>query len=299
MRSITKINLATLLPLCFLFGINLLHAETNTPTQTKEIPWSERSWEDRVFRSTHDENYTFNNRGTYVLDPYVWAYTKAFAERFRMPEEWIETELKGALAVAWRMTTIGEIMCGFGGKADSCWKPLDCQMDIYYDNRIDLQWSYPEVVRDNLMNGLSSGNFLGVTPTSRKRRYADPDKSILGSGGGDLSHGQYNQGGSFLVLFDREYEPGVGLISWIGSGVCPKYTGPDKVRMPFINVEDWQRYRYGKLAKKDIRLIHTIEFPLHFLQRANAAYTAQNKQNEDVMDNLIRGFFDRRKDNAK
>lgn len=297
MRSITKIKLATLLPLCFLFGINLLHAETNSPTQTKEIPWSERSWEDRVFRSTHDENYTFQNRGTYVLDPYIWAYTKEFAERFRMPEEWIEPDLKGAYAVAWRMTTIGEIMCGHGGKADNCWKPLNCQMDVYYDNRIDLHWNYPEVIRDNLMNGLSSGRFLGVTPTSRKRRYAE--KMILGSGGGGLRFGKYSQGGSQLALFDREYEPGVGLISWIGSGVCPEYTGTEKVRMQFVNPDDFQQYRHGRLAEKEIRLIHAIEFPQHFLQRANAAYTAQNKPNEDVMNNLIRGFFDSRKGNTK
>lgn len=295
MKSITRTNRIIFLafPLYFSFGIALLHAETDAPTQTKEVPWNERSWEDRVFRSTHDENYTFQNRGTYVLDPYIWAYTKEFAERFRMPERWIEPDLKGAYAVAWRMTTIGEITCGYGGKADNCWKPLNCQMDIYYDNRIDLHWNYPEVIRDNLMNGLSSGRFLGVTPTSRKRRYTE--KPILGSGGGGLRFGKYSQGGSQLALFDREYEPGVGLISWVGSGVCPEYIGPEKVRMQFVNPDDFQQYRQGKLAEKEIRLIHIIEFSQRFLQRANAAYTAQNKPNEDVMNNLIRGFFDSRK----
>lgn len=298
MKSITKINpvIFFTLPLCFLFWVNLLHAETSNPTQTKEIPWNERSWEDRVFRSTHDENYTFQNRGTYVLDPYIWAYTKEFAERFRMPEEWIEPELKGAYAVAWRMTTIGEIMCGFGGKADSCWKPLNCQMDIYYDNRIDLSW-VTDAVRDTLIYGLSSERFLGMSPDSRERKIKRG--KIMNSGGGDLSYGKYNQGGSNLALFDREYEPGVGLISYIGSGVCPKYTGPEKVLMIYDNPQDMALYRQGKLPLKDIRPIHTITFPQRFLQRANTAYTAQNKPNEDVMNNLIRGFFDSRKGNIK
>lgn len=295
--KIRLISFVFLLWNCF-FGANLLHAATNTFSQVKDIPWSERSWEDRVFRSTHDENYTFNNRGTYVLDPYIWVYTKEFAERFRMPEEWIDPELKGAYAVAWRMTTIGEIMCGFGGKADSCWKPLNCQMDIYYDNRIDLQWNYPDLVRDNLMDGLSSGRFLGVTPSSRKRRYVG--KPIYSSGGGDLIYGgKYNYGGARLAAFDREYEPGIGLLSFIGSGVCPMHTDKGNVQMIFENAQDMELYAKGKLPKKDVRPIHTIEFPQRFLQRANAAYTTQNNPNEDVMNNLIRGFFDSRKGNSK
>jgi hypothetical protein len=297
MRSITKINLATLLPLCFLFGINLLHAETNTPTQTKEIPWSERSWEDRVFQSTHDENYTFQNRGTYVLDPYIWVYTKEFAERFRMPEEWIEPELKGAYAVAWRMTTIGEIMCGHGGKADNCWKPLNCQMDIYYDNRIDLSW-VTDAIRDTLIYGLSSERFLGMTQSSREKKIKR--RRVMNSGGSDLIYGgKYFYGGATLALFDREYESGIGLISYVGDGVCPRHTDKGKVEMVYNNPQDMALYQQGKLPLKDIRPIHTITFPQRFLQRANAAYIAQNKPNEDVMNNLIRGFFDSRKGNNK
>lgn len=279
-----------------LIGLVCITAYAQPPvdntSKTNEIPWEQRSWEDRVFRSTHDENYTFQNRGTYVLDPYVWVYTKEFAERFRMPEEWVEPELKGAYAVAWRMTTIGEIMCGHGGKADSCWKPLNCQMDIYYDNRIDLSW-VTDAIRDTLVNGLSSERFLGLTPSSREKKIKHG--RVMNSGGGGLRYGKYNQGGSDLALFDREYESGVGLLSYIGSGVCPEYMGPEKVRMQFINPDDFQQFRQGKLTEKEIRIIHIIEFPQRFLQRANAAYTAQNKPNEDVMNNLIRGFFDSRK----
>ncbi|WP_435626601.1 hypothetical protein [Candidatus Ferrigenium straubiae] len=298
MKSMTKINLAIflILSLCFSFRIVLAHAETNTPAQIKEIPWSERSWEDKVFKSTHDDNYTFQNRGTYVLDPYIWAYTKEFAERFRMPEEWIEPELKGAYAVAWRMTTIGEIMCGYGGKADNCWKPLNCQMDIYYDNRIDLSW-VTDRVRDNLMNGLSSGRFLGLTPASREKQISR--LSVMNSGGSELRYGKYRQGGASLALFDREYDPGIGLLSYIGSGVCPQYIGPEKVQMIYENSRDLDQFTKGHLKRNDVRPIHIIEFPQRFLQRANAAYNAQNKPNEDVMNNLIRSFFDSRKGNTK
>lgn len=293
-------------------------AEESPKPQAKEVPWEQRSWEDKVFKSTHDENYTFQNRGTYVLDPYIWAYTKEFAERFRMQEEWIEPELKGAYAVAWRMTTIGEIMCGHGGKADSCWKPLNCQMDVYYDNRIDLSW-ITDTVRDTLIYGLSSERFLGLTPSSREKKIKR--QTVMNSGGGGFRHGKYNQGGSDLALFDREYEPGVGLISYVGSGVCPGYVGPEKVssvqcakeinglcpkyigpeavQMIYENPQDKALVDEGKLPREKIRPIHTITLPRRFLERANAAYTTQNKPNEDVMNNLIRDFFNSRKGSAK
>lgn len=69
--------------------------------------------------------------------------------------------------------------------------------------------------------------------------------------------------------------------------------------MVFENPQDMALYAQGKLPMKDIRPIHTITFPQRFLRRANAAYTAQNKPNEDVINNLIRGFFDSRKGNTK
>jgi hypothetical protein len=290
----------------------------NLVSEVQNVPWDQRSWEDKVFQSTHDENYTFQNRGTYVLDPYIWAYTKEFAERFRMPREWIEPDLKGAYAVAWRMTTIGEIMCGHGGRADSCWKPLNCQMDIYYDNRIDLGW-VTDSMRDTLRYGLSSERFLGLTPDSREKKIKRG--KIMNSGGGGFRYGKYNQGGSDLARFDREIEPGVGLISYVGIGVCPEYVGPEKVssaqcvnktnglcskyigpepvQMIYENPQDKILVDEGKLQRKNVRPIHIITVPRGFLERANAAYTAQNKPNEDVMNNLIRGFFDSRKGNVK
>jgi hypothetical protein len=290
----------------------------NLVSEVQNVPWDQRSWEDKVFQSTHDENYTFQNRGTYVLDPYIWAYTKEFAERFRMPREWIEPDLKGAYAIAWRMTTIGEIMCGHGGKADSCWKPLNCQMDIYYDNRIDLGW-VTDSVRDTLIYGLSSERFLGVSPDSREMKIKR--RKIMNSGGSELRHGKYRQGGSQLALFDRDIESGIGLISYVGTGVCPeyvgpkqvpstqcasqnnglctKYIGPDPVQMIYENPQDLDLYVNGRITRDKVRAIYTITIPPSFLERANAAYAAQNKPNEDVTNTLTRDFFDSRKGNAK
>ena len=137
-------------------------------------------------------------------------------------------------------------------------------------------------MRDNLMDGLSSGRFLGVTQTSRKQRYVG--KPIYSVGRGDLAYGgKYFYGAATLALFDREYEPGVGLLSYIGTGVCPRHTDKGSVQMIFKNAQDMDFYTRGKLSRENVRPMHAIEFPQRFMQRANAAYLAQNKPNEDAV----------------
>lgn len=293
LREFTGIILGTAVYLSSLSlqgGMACAETPAYSPLQSQETPRDQRSWHDRVYNSRYEDYYTFKHRKPYILDPWTWGYTKEFADRFRMPEQWIEPELQGALAVAWRMTTIGDATCGLSQREDSCWKPLSCQMDVYYDNKIELPWIRPEVVRDNRMPDLSSSRFLVIPP-----KQWPPEEKGGPFGGGGFRYGKYTQGGGILVNFDREFQPGVGLISWIGNGMCPPdYTGPEKVITRFPNLDDFEKYRKGSLLEKDIRAVHTVEFPSSFLRRAKALYEVQNKPNNDVMDNLIKQFFDSR-----
>lgn len=43
-----------------------------------------------------------------------------FAERFGMPMEWADPDLKWVEAAAWRKTKTGYVTCGWGGKKDAC-----------------------------------------------------------------------------------------------------------------------------------------------------------------------------------
>lgn len=83
-------------------------------------------------------------------------YTKEFAQIFRMPGRWIDANLKGALAIGFRMTTIGNVTCGLGVREESCRPPVECQVNVYYDNRMRLPWMHDEIIRELLsLNGLS------------------------------------------------------------------------------------------------------------------------------------------------
>lgn len=112
-------------------------SETGTP------PIEERRYED---------NFTFKYGKSFTKDPWTWGYTKEFAERFRMPEKWIEPQMKGILAMAFRVTDVGQsVTCGLGGREDNCWPNVRCQFDIYYDNSINLPWIKEAVTRDSFL----------------------------------------------------------------------------------------------------------------------------------------------------
>ncbi len=271
----------------------------STTDEVNNTPWDQRSYEDKVMHSTYEDRYTFRHPKPYILDPWTWGYTKEFAERFRMPKQWVEPELKGALAVAWRMTTVGYTMCGYGKKEDSCWKPLNCQMDVYYDNKILMpSWIRPEIIKENRVQGLTSSRFLETPPKELAKDLPPPEAGPWG--GGIFKYGKSNQAGGYVAYFNREFQEGIGLISWIGAGLCPtkaaaEYAEKPGVHMDFINFNDYEKYRHGKIKKEEIKVEHQIDFPQGLLKRMNALYEVQKKPNDEVTDSLLKNFFEQRK----
>ncbi|MCL5060971.1 MAG: hypothetical protein M1449_11140 [Candidatus Thermoplasmatota archaeon] len=49
----------------------------------------------------YEDHFAFKpGAGTYTVDPWVWAYTPEFADKFRMPKKWVDKDLKGLLGVS-------------------------------------------------------------------------------------------------------------------------------------------------------------------------------------------------------
>lgn len=280
---------------CTLAAINLCASVIACAQTTQRYPdpppFEKRRYEDR---------HTFKNGKTYTADPYVWAYTREFAQLFRMPEQWIDDNLKGVLAVAFRMNTIGNLACGYGGREESCWPPLECQMDVYYDARIKLPWVHDEIVRDFLMRGVSSHEFLQDLSDSKGiRRYASKEIGypMVLRGGGVIEVGKFHSGGASITYFDREYQPGIGLIGWMGTGVCPRPIGTG--RMYFYDMDTDDKISHMKIKAEDAKPMHIFEISESFMRRANAAYVAQSKPNNEVTQRLMKQFFESRQPVAK
>jgi hypothetical protein len=264
------------------------HAQTQNNADPDATPWNQRSWEDRAFKSTYEDKYSFKHRLPFDLDPYIWAYSAEFAERFRMPKQWIDPGLKGALAVAWRMTTIGTVGCGLSGREDSCWPPLTCQMDIYFDSKAPLPWRYNDVMRDNFMRGISSKDFLPwLSPQSKT--FSGP-----GSRGEPLLHSalkyvgtKYSTFLSQTLYFDREYELGVSMIGF--GRACPIKNQDGAAFVGFFSQEE--RNRTQGLMET---FSHTAEFSAEYMRRITAAYIEQDKPNSDVAKRLYEDYLKRR-----
>lgn len=272
--------------LCFLAP--LLLATASFPQTASDSS----SWEDRSFRdTTYEDRYTFKHKKTFFLDTYTWAYSADFAKRFRMPGDWIDPELHGALAVAWRMTNIGSTTCGLGGRAENCWPPLTCQMDIYFDSATPLPWRYNDVMRDNFMRGVSSADFLPwLSRESPSLRYLEP-----GSKGPPLRKGAFNYVGSatttsgfFLAYFDRAFEPGMTLVGF--TEACPRAGLDGAAQLKFFSEEEYKRTR-GAIQN----YAHTVTFSRRFMKTIADKYETQNKPNEDITRRLIQDFFNSKK----
>jgi hypothetical protein len=262
-----------------------------TPTKPAEVPWLERTWQERAFKGTYEDFQTFKHKKTFDLDPFIWAYSQEFADKFRMPKAWIDPELKGAMAVAWRMTNIGQLACGLGGRAENCWPPLTCQMDIYFDSKTPLPWRYNDVVRDNFMLGVSSGDFLPVlNEESRRMRFAR-----YGSKGHPLLNGTFNYvssktttSGFFLTHFDRAYEAGVAVVGF--SNTCPREGLDDAAVLKFFTQEEQTRTQ-GRIQN----YAHEVGFSKTYMKKITDIYVVQNKPNQDITKRLIQDYFESRK----
>jgi len=257
------------------------------------IPLNQRSPADKAFKESYEDANTFKHGRPYWSDPFYWVYTEAFADKFRMPRRWIDPNLKGALALAWRMTTTGKSMCGYGRNPDSCWPTLTCQLDVYFDSQTPLPWNYTDVVRDNMIDGQTSDSYLPrLSSASKWWRYVD-GRNVPSQKGPVLPVTQvqlrYPNGkplgnGLRLWLFDREYEPGVVLLSY--TNACASYDGEGSALLPYYTKAELDRTR-----GVNPQAIHVVEIPDGFVKKISAVYVAEKKPNEEVTKRLYEDFL--------
>lgn len=75
-----------------------------------------------------------------TVDPNTWVYTRAFAERFGMPEGWVSDELSGAEAVAFRGHFDGTWDCGYLGAPSACTPNFSTVFEVYVRDDVPLPW---------------------------------------------------------------------------------------------------------------------------------------------------------------
>ncbi len=286
MRSLSRFFLMT----CLLVLAQLANAQRPEPP-----PIEERRYEDY---------FTFKYEKSFTKDPWTWGYTKEFAERFRMPEQWIEPEMKGILAIAFRVTDVGQgVTCGLGGREDNCWPYVICQQDIYYDNSIQLPWVKEAVTRDSFLTiPISSARYTHKPYERIAQRY---NSGLVGPyplrvGFTSMERKAWHFPAAFLY-YDRDFAPGVGMIS-IDCGNPPV--------LPFKKGDYWLGIFANKDAQekskdqprnqlKSIGLVHEAFVPESFMKRAEAARQRDTQEQEQITNRLVREFQQRQQGNTQ
>lgn len=86
-------------------------------------------------------------RKNYSHDKYLWVVTPAFAKRFCMPPEFVDEGLKGAEAIAFRMSTStgGSDRCAVIDGKEVCSGDHELRFDIFLRTDLNLPAANPEV----------------------------------------------------------------------------------------------------------------------------------------------------------
>ncbi|ARV18650.1 hypothetical protein AEP_01706 [Curvibacter sp. AEP1-3] len=109
--------------------------------ENRQLTQQEYGELEKKYKSCTDGYYSGPrpNRVRYTKDEYIWAVTPEFAAKYCMPESFIDKELKGADAIAYRTLPQGAEQCGFGGNKEVCSAGIDHVFEIYYKSNIPIK----------------------------------------------------------------------------------------------------------------------------------------------------------------
>jgi hypothetical protein len=75
---------------------------------------------------------------SYIKDEFSWFVTREFAKRFCMPESFVDDQLKGADAIAWRVKPSEEAFCTLRDGKETCTRKMLFELDLYLKSSLDL-----------------------------------------------------------------------------------------------------------------------------------------------------------------
>lgn len=255
--------------------------------------------------------FTFEGRGNpgpHGVDPYIWVYTRQFAERFGMPQEWIDEGLIGAEAAAWAQIPVEGKTCGWGGKKDACTYLLEPRLYLFFDSRKQsLPWRQNGRVADSPMGGAltylvpqscdeinrprsnsSVGAALAVPyPPGCPGRYRKEEPFVdtdTGEGAYWYEKGlSYRGQGNVMALKAYDRESHYPFLAWLMFNFYPNMinmgTRPESVRLT-LEIRD------APLGKTE-RILHEVILPERFIRNAIVAKEDQQAAEREFYKNAL------------
>lgn len=210
--------------------------------------------------ATYEETFTPKANKAYSEDINVWVYTKEFAERFGMPAVWIDEELKGAYAVAFRVQRHSRRTMFPHKGPDVSMLSQDCILDVFIPSNAPIPWvddrlyakkyftpESPQYLRPQTDGDLSwKRRPIGIESPGKKAR-----RPLI----------RLDEGTLFMREYDKALYPGVVYISLYMGCMEPPKRG---VLVEFCADEPWQGSKCHAL--------HEIHIPQVFMQKLHAQW---------------------------
>jgi hypothetical protein len=215
---------------------------------------------------TYEEVFTDKAGHAYSEDINVWVYTHEFAERFAMPKEWVDDDLKGAYAVAFRVETRANRK-RFPHKGPYISMPIrDCILDVYVDNKASIPWLNGQIA-DVWFRTPSSPTYL-LPQNADDRAWRSRAVGIAHPGKQARRPLVYMSGGSIHLLeYDKEVYPGISYMSFIIPCVTPPRS---TTSIEFRKDIYWASDKYQTL--------HKIDVPSQYMKRLYSHWYQQSRR---------------------
>lgn len=210
----------------------------------------------------YDEWLTPKAKQAYSEDINVWVYTSEFAERFGMPERWIDDDLRGAYAVAYRIETLPvRLMLPHKGPNVSIPQRM-CVLDLYVSATAPIPWIAGSRTGFKYYPPRSAHYLAPQEKTDMRWRWRAIGLPYWG-GVVRAGVGDSERGGMPVREFDREVFPGISYVSFLET--CGVPTG----KSTWLKFRDYVPRRLGS-GLQEIEpgeVVHEVHIPGSFWDR--------------------------------
>ena len=215
---------------------------------------------------TYEEIFTPKANQAYSEDINIWVYTEAFAKRFAMPEQWIDNDLKGAYAVAFRVETSSERLMFPHKSADASMPNRHCILDVYFPEDTKIPW-VNERISDKWWYTPDSPTYLPPQTKEdfdwRTRPIGIPHAGIKAK----RPLMQLDGGTLFMREYDRRVYPGITYISFHMGCMTPS---KQQAKVDFCEDKYWG-------AGRRCTPMHTIAIPEQFMVRLYNKWNTESR----------------------
>lgn len=225
-----------------------------------------------VLARDYDDVFGSVARKAYSEDINVWVYTSEFADRFGMPVRWVDSELKGAYAIAYRVE-VSSARLMFPHKGPDVSMPQRyCVLDIYVDDKENIPWmnDWPA---DFKTHPTRSPYYLypqSLADLKWKTRAVGLPEVL-----GIVSYGtgRQNLGGFPLHSYKKSIYPGVTYMSFSMGCVTPPKTAS------WIEFHDYSpREPSGQVSRRVLpEVLHRIDIPSAFMLRLYEKWYSESR----------------------